>query len=145
MRKVADDDEDWTPHHTEETEEDGEGDEGVKEGEDCVLTEKSSNTGEEMDTIARSVAHSYYLRSLHKPEVMAGVRGPKAVLQVPQEDGGPSSSATRHKPHPPLKVGRSPAPLPVPILPPPPMPRGQSAADLYQSLDTRDEEIRKSK
>lgn len=142
VRRVADEDDDWTPHHTEDTEGDEEEEEGENEGTDCILRERPSNTAEEMDTIARSVTHSYHLRSLHKPEVMASIRGPTADLQVPlnKESGGSESH--------PLKVGvfsKRPAPLPVPILPPPPMPRGQSAADLYQSLDTRDEEIRKSR
>ena len=149
VRKVADEDEDWTPHHEEEVEGDHEGEEGEKEGDDCILRERRSNTAEEMDTIARFASHTYYLRSLHKSEVVER-KGPKADLQVPSQESGPSrsrSAATESEPRPPLKVGvsRSRAPLPVPILPPPPMPRGQSSADLFQSLDARDEEIRKSK
>lgn len=151
VRKVADEDEDWTPHHEEEVEGDHEGEEGEKEGDDCILRERRSNTStaEEMDTIARFASHTYYLRSLHKSEVVER-KGPKADLQVPSQESGPSrsrSAATESEPRPPLKVGvsRSRAPLPVPILPPPPMPRGQSSADLFQSLDARDEEIRKSK
>lgn len=126
----------------------------MEEGNDSVLRGvESRDAAEDMDTIARSAAHPYYLRSLHKPEFFAGVRGPKAFLQVPHtlpEEGGPNGSvsdATEPKSHPPLKVDvslRSYSPLPAPSLPPPPMPRGYSAADLYQSLDTRDEEIRKS-
>ena len=148
-------DEEWTPQQTdegevEEEEEEEGGVEGVAEGRDSVLTtEASLQSTDEMDTIARTADHSYYLRSLHKPEMTAGLRGPKSILQVPRlssEESGSVSKAT-DKPHPLHKVGVTPrtyGPLPIPILPPPPMPRGQSAADKYQSLDARDEDIRKS-
>ena len=138
MRQIKD--EDWTPEGGEQEEEEEDGDEGVVEGGSSVLQQRqtaSKETAEDMDTIARSVAHPYYLRSLHKPETVAGIRGPKAVLEVPQAptDGGPPHA---------VGMARMYAPIPRPHLPPPPMPQGQSSADLYQSLNTRDEQIRKS-
>ena len=156
-------DEEWTPQQqegegargVENEQEDDEEDEGVNEGTDSVLySREMAAPSDDMDTISRYAAHPYHLRSLHKCESFAGPRAPKAVLQVPRlpsKDGGASgvsvSKATvLHKPHP-LQVGAvSPSygPIPVLSLPPPPMPRGMSAADLYQSLDTRDEEMRKS-
>ena len=158
-------DEEWTPQQqvgegqgvrgVENEQEDDEEDEGVNEGTDSVLySRETAAPSDDMDTIARFAAHPYYLRSLHKPESFAGPRAPKAVLQVPRlpsKDGGAggvsvSKTTVLRKPHP-LQVGavsRSYGPIPVPSLPPPPMPRGMSAADLYQSLDTRDEEMRKS-
>ncbi|CAI7993826.1 Germinal-center associated nuclear protein [Geodia barretti] len=90
-----------------------------------------------MDTIARSVSHPYYLRSLHIPETIAGIRGPKATLELPQQSAEGVPPAV-------VGVARTYAPLPRPDLPPPPMPQGQSSADLYQSLFTRDEQIRKN-
>ena len=118
-----------------EEEEEEERDEGVREGGNSVLQERGlRETAEDMDTIARSASHSYYLRSLHKPESIAGVRGPGAVLEVPQLPAEGVSA-----------VARTYLPFPRPSLPPPPMPQGQSSADLYQSLDARDEQIRKSK
>ena len=149
MKQLADDDE-WTPGRGEEEEE--EELEGVAERKECVLPERvvSHQGAEEMDTIARSAAHQYYLRSLHKSDASGSVRGPKAVLQIPaqQSDDSGSVSKVTGKPRPPVKAGtysRSYAPRPTPILPPTPMPRGQSAADLFQSLDARDEEMRKSR
>ena len=49
---------------------DNENDEGVNEGVDSVLYERSNDPNDDvaMDTIARSVSHPYYLRSLHQPE-----------------------------------------------------------------------------
>ena len=133
--------EDWIPQGEEDEEEDEE--EGVAEGGDSVLRDQvgvAKDGGEEMDTIARTATHSYYLRSLHKPEGLPGIRGPRSLLEVPQQqeqqqqqrDVGLSAEARDY------------GLLPTPSLPPPPAPQGQSAADLYQSLDARDEEIRKS-
>ena len=111
------------------------------EGEESVLQQRVAvpkEAGEDMDTIARSVSHPYYLRSLHTPETIAGIRGPKAILEVPQQSTEGVHPAV-------VGVAITYAPLPRPDLPPPPMPQGQSSADLYQSLDTRDDQIRKSK
>ena len=142
-RARQNEDKDWTPEGGEggEEEEEEEEEEGVVEGEESVLQQRVAipkEAGEDMDTIARSVSHPYYLRSLHIPETIAGIRGPKAVMELPQQSAEGVPPAV-------VGVARTYAPLPRPDLPPPPMPQGQSSADLYQSLFTRDEQIRKSK
>ena len=128
------------------TKKDDEEEEGVAEGNDSVLTDKQVGvTTDDMDTIARSVPHSYYLRSLHQPDTVAGIHGPKSSLQLPRTSSDDTNSISMTMK--PIKMGvaRNYGQLPIPVLPPPPMPRGQSSADLYQSLDTRDDQIRKSK
>lgn len=143
VRRIAGNEE-WTPQDEEEEEEQEDDEEGVAEGRDSVLGENKVGVAtDDMDTIARSVPHSYYLRSLHQPDAVAWLRGPKATLQLPHtssEDSNSVSMTTKHI----MGVPRNYGQLPIPVLPPPPMPRGQSSADLYQSLDTRDEQIRKS-
>ena len=114
---------------------------GVAEGGDSVLQERvgvAKEGGEEMDTIARSATHQYYLRSLYKPETVASIRGPRSNLEIPQHTGSDGASTA-------ASVARGYRDFPSPSLPPPPAPQGQSSADLYQSLHTRDEGIRKSK
>ncbi len=71
--------EEWKPAATEgdgDGRESEEEDEGVYEGKDSVLAERQGSGGrggdEEMDTIARSANHPYYLRSLHQPETFPG-------------------------------------------------------------------------
>ena len=52
--------------HQSETDEE---DEGVDEGVDSVLVDRPKDDDDAMDTIARTVNHPYYLRSLHQPEL----------------------------------------------------------------------------
>ncbi len=65
------DDEDYDPVADSDSEEEGaESQEGVEEGAESVLIENRAMIEDEytMDTIARTVSHPYYLRSLHQPE-----------------------------------------------------------------------------
>ena len=151
------DEEEWRPEEGEGEgeEEDEEENEGVSEGVDSVTVAAATENDDDMDTIARSVSHPYYLRSLHTPDAHSGTNPPhQTILQVPRL---PSKvgRAVVSKPHPlPLVTTENQerglvvcscyTPTPRPNLPPPPMPRGTSAGDYYQSLDARDEEIRKS-
>ena len=136
-------DEEWLPERgkASKDEEEEEEDEGVSEGKDSVVHPaiSTASESEDMDTIARSVAHPYYLRSLHQPEHYpgAGLPDAKAKLQLPPPPSivGVATGTTAQT---------SSYVLPVPDLPPPPMPRGMSAGDLFQSLDARDEDMRKS-
>lgn len=58
--------EDYVPSSN--TDEDNTDSEGFDEGIDSVLLETKDIDENAMDTIARSVSHNYYLRSLHQPE-----------------------------------------------------------------------------
>ena len=151
-RRKTEEEEEWRPEggtkgseqraDVEEEEEEEENDEeGVPEGEDSILRNPHPfpSDADKMDTIARYASHPYYLRSLHQPEKnpTTFARWTKSHLQLPSATpivGGASASAS-------AAVLYS---IPVPVLPPPPMPRGTSAACLFESLDTRDKEMRKS-
>ena len=68
---ILKDDEDYDPVVDSDSEEEGaEFQEGVEEGAESVLIENRAMIEDDytMDTIARSVSHPYYLRSLHQPE-----------------------------------------------------------------------------
>ena len=103
-------------------------------------------TGDEMDTVARYVEHPYFLRSLTQP---GAYPGPKTYNQRAEQQ-------QQQQPQQRLKitVQKSSKPLqgvdshqayniPNPQLPPPPRPKGTSANDIYESLDARDQDIRK--
>lgn len=83
-----------------------------------------------MDTIARTAAHNYYLRSLHHP------------LSYPMLGQQPTVAHSAPAP-PPAQVAVCPYVLPKPHLPAPPTPKGTAAGDYYEALDARDQEIRK--
>ena len=126
----------------------GDEDEGVYEGKESVLAEREGIAEEdEMDTIARTAQHSYYLRSLHELEYFSGPSTPK--ITQPRARGWYSI---------PLRLTTflclilhfpvAPAPtynLPTPSLPPPPTPKGTSAGDYYEALVVRDQEMRKGR
>ena len=98
-------------------------------------------TGDEMDTVARYVEHGYYLRSLIQSGAYPGPKGEPVVkpavqlqqrqIAVPRTTAGVDSRQVYD--------------IPTPRLPPPPKPKGTSANDHYESLDARDQDIRKGK
>ncbi len=94
-------------------------------------------TGDEMDTISRNPSHSYYLRSLERPEQQVSL--PPFVLSQ-----GSTTEVTFN-----LSGGARPVTtdcpyaLPTLSLPAPPTPKGRSAGDFYEALNARDQEIRK--
>ena len=89
-------------------------------------------TGDEMDTIARTAPHSYYLRSLDQLQ-----SGGAVVVKA-----NPGTRVT-FVPAPSAQTVVCPYAIPKPNLPPPPRPKGNSAGDFYEALDSRDQEIRK--
>ena len=105
-------------------------------------------TGDEMDTIARYVEHPYFLRSLTQSGRYPGAKTDKQPFaQQQQQQQQQQLPQLMHK-------TRTPKPLkgidshqayaiPTPQLPPPPRPKGTSANDIYESLDARDQDIRK--
>lgn len=95
-----------------------------------------------MDTIARYVEHPYYLRSLTQSGAYPGPTAEEAGRQIAPHVQQPVVAVQNSE-----MVGgrdsREAYDIPNPQLPPPPRPRGTSANDLYESLDTRDQAIRK--
>ena len=76
-----DDEEEWVPDEgvgEEEEEEEEEEDGGEKEARDSLAELGNRQVGDEMDTIARTADHGYYLRSLHKSGAYSG---PKTATQ----------------------------------------------------------------
>ena len=71
--KAGEGEEEWWHSEGEGEESDDNGDEGVYEGRDSVLADRKS-ADDEMDTIARTAEHSYFLRSLTQPESFPGPR-----------------------------------------------------------------------
>ena len=105
-------------------------------------------TGDEMDTIARYVEHPYFLRSLTQSEAYPGPKTRDKHKVVQQQQPQQKQVITVQKPEL-LQVqgvdSRQAYDIPSPQLPPPPRPKGTSANDLYESLDARDQEIRKGR
>ena len=66
--------EEWYQNEGEGEESEDDGDEGVYEGQDSVLADRKTGDDDEMDTIARTAEHPYYLRSLTQPESFPGPR-----------------------------------------------------------------------
>lgn len=99
-------------------------------------------TGDEMDTIARYVEHPYFLRSLTQS---GAYPGPKTSKQRVEEHPQQTLKITVQKSSKlPQGVDSHQAySIPNPQLPPPPRPKGTSANDHYESLDARDQDIRK--
>lgn len=97
-------------------------------------------TGDEMDTIARYVEHPYFLRSLTQSgsypgpstETSAGQVGLQLQTLLDQKSKMISGIDSRQK-----------YDIPNLQLAPPPRPKGNSANDIYESLDARDQDIRK--
>lgn len=97
-------------------------------------------TGDEMDTIARYVEHPYFLRSLTqsgsypgpKTEASVGQVGPQLQTLLDQKSKMISGIDSRQK-----------YDIPNLQLAPPHRPKGNSANDMYESLDARDQDIRK--
>lgn len=152
--KANDDDQEWQPEGEGGREREGSQDEGEGEGEEeiknvPILPKELADlglktTGDEMDTIARYVEHPYFLRSLTQS---GAYPGPKADNQSVEQHQQPqqrlkitvqkssrlSQGVDSHQAY----------DIPNPQLPPPPRPKGTSANDLYESLDARDQDIRK--
>lgn len=103
-------------------------------------------TGDEMDTIARYVEHPYFLRSLTQSGAYSGPStGKQLVEQQQQQQPQQKLKITVQKSSKLLQGADSHQAysIPNPQLPPPPRPKGTSANDLYESLDARDQDIRK--
>ena len=98
-----------------------------------------------MDIISRHAPHNYYLRSLESSEQQISMppfhfnMGP--VLSG--EDAAPVDSGAGLSARPMALVHRCPYVLPTLSLPALPTPKGSSAGDFYEALETRDQEIRK--
>ena len=104
-------------------------------------------TGDEMDTIARTASHQYYLRSLDQPLHYPGPPGPSDQLPSSPPPPPPLSSLSK-KPVPigntaPIVTTVCPYVIPKPHLLTTPTPRGNTASDYYDVLDARDADIRK--
>ena len=102
-------------------------------------------TGDEMDTIARYVEHPYFLRSLTQSGAYPGPKTDKQYVEQRQQQPQQKLKITVQQ-SPKLLQGvdsHQAYDIPNPQLPPPPRPKGTSANDLYESLDVRDQEIRK--
>lgn len=101
-------------------------------------------TGDEMDTIARYVQHPYFLRSLTQS---GSYPGPKADNQHVEQQQQPQQklkiTVQKSSRLPQGVDSRQAYVIPNPQLLPPPRPKGTSANDLYESLDARDQDIRK--
>ena len=126
-------DEDWTPQEVVDGGADDEDeDEGVSEGHDFLSELGNKVTGDEMDTIARNADHSHFLRSLMQSDSHGG---PTSNTQVHMNTGVQQRRVMidSHQ----LYI------IPVPdvsLLQPP---RGSTASEYYDSLNARDQEIRK--
>ncbi len=88
-------------------------------------------TGDEMDTIARSADHPYFLRSLMQPDT-----GPSTLTQ-------PLATVTSTDTNTSLPDSRQLYNIPIPDIPLLPHTRGHTATECYESLDARDQQIRK--
>ena len=130
------DEEDWLPDK-----ETTDGDDGDEESvgnqrhrvSQSVLKDLGNKySGDEMDLIAKTAEHGYYLRSLEQ----AG--------SYPS-GGGSSSDAGQTALSLPVHAAVTVCPydIPEPHLPAPPTPRGNTASDYYEALNARDQEIRK--
>ena len=93
----------------------------MSEGRDFISELGNQPTGDEMDTIAKTVQHPYYLRSMDQPESY-----PSEQSTVREE----SDSRLTYD-------------IPCSNLPLPPLPKGNTAVDFYDALNARDQEIRK--
>ena len=91
--------------------------------------------GDEMDTIARTAPHNYYLRSLHQPDTTRPLANPTGYQRPPDYPISPPDY-----PVPPV-ITVCPYIIPKFHLPPPPTPKGNTAADYYEALEMRDQEI----
>jgi hypothetical protein len=95
-------------------------------------------SGDEMDLIAKTAEHGYYLRSLEHAQSYpsGGGAGPSGSADaghaVPDEGDRIKTVITV-----------CPYNIPEPRLPAPPTPRGNAANDYYEALEARDQEIRK--
>ena len=127
-------DAEWTPDEAIGGGEEEDVDEGVYEGQDFLKELGNKLTGDEMDTIARKADHQYFLRSLMQPEA----------------HDGPSTSVSPPTTAPLINLGQLPDSRQLYNIPQPNIPllshsRGNTAAECYEALDTRDQQIRKGK
>lgn len=123
-------DENWTPDNVADTEQDkDDDDEGVFEGGNIIQELGNKVVGDEMDTIARTADHPYFLRSLMQSK--AGELTHTSAIQpsVTVGSGLPDSSTLYNIPYP-----------NIPLLP---HSRGHTAGECYDALDARDQAIRK--
>lgn len=111
-------------------------------------------TGNEMDTISKNVGHHYYLRSLDEAQSYSGVQGSgqsRALLVYHHQEQTQSYSRVQGSSQSdasPVQLNVTtvcPYVIPMLRLPAPPIPKGNTAADYYEALDARDQEIRKGK
>lgn len=113
----------------EEEDEDESVQKGRKRVSQAVLKDLGNkHTGDEMDIIAKTASHKYYLRSLEESQSYPSAGAPAAT-------GGVALPAQF--------TAMCPYTIPKPRLPAPPMPKGTTATDYYEALDMRDQEIRK--
>ena len=133
------DDEDWLPSTAEQAAGGGEEDDTDQDPEEkrqrvsqTVLKDLGNKyTGDEMDLIAKTATHGYYLRSLEQAQ------------SYPGGEFSPKSTDVGQVGPPPPVTTVCPYDIPKPRLPAPPTPKGSTAADYYEALDLRDQEIRK--
>ena len=90
-------------------------------------------SGDEMDIIAKTASHNYYLRSLEQSQAYP--------QQQQQQPLGSTKAATATATTATTVI--CPYDIPELHLPAPPAPKGNTAADFYEALNTRDLEIRK--
>ena len=121
-------DEDWSLLETIDGGDDEDEDEGVSEGQYFLSELGNKVTGDEMDTIARTADHSYFLRSLMQSDSRGG---PTSNTQVHVNAGVQQIDS-----HQLYNI-----PIPgVSLLQPP---GGNTASEYYDTLNARDQEIRK--
>lgn len=133
--KFSNKDKSWTPNEPVYSDDDEEeGDDSVSEGKYFLRELGNKLTGDEMDTIARTVTHPYYLRSLMQPD---SIDGPTLSTQ-PYKDSDTFPLQRVLNSH---QLYRVPTPD-VSLLQPP---RGIAVSDYYEALEARDQEIRKGK
>lgn len=147
-KSKTDDDEEWQPE--EEGEGEGQNNEEEEMGGDTAPIKPREladlglqTTGDEMDTIARYVEHPYFLRSLTQPGSYPGPP-PKTEQTVSRKVPPQQKTVVPQKRM--IIEGvdsRLVYDIPNLQLPPPPRPKGTSANDIYESLDARDQDIRK--
>lgn len=123
-----------TPEQSDEDDEDeGLGGSGGRVRETVLKDLGNKVTGNEMDTITKTVQHGYYLRSLDQNLSFSGPDSQRRTPIPPSTLPHTTTTTTTTCLY----------DIPKPRLPAPPTPRGTSAADYYDALDARDQEIRK--
>ncbi len=122
-------DENWTPENIGDDEQDEDDNEGVFEGANIIRELGNKVVGNEMDTIARTADHPYFLRSLMQSDAGKSEISTSVQPSIIAGTGLPDSTTLYDIPYP-----------NIPLLP---QSRGNTAGECYDALDARDQAIRK--